>query len=118
MSYELGGLLGAIGMLILGAAGYGKLQNQVESLKKNISSDQQNENSNLWREIGKRRTDHEEYVKTATERRIEFERELSRVRESQAKWDGKLDTILEKLNALAADMNKMELALGKNDGRS
>lgn len=112
MTYELGGILGAMIAIILGAIGYGRLQNQVENVKTVIPEPQQTENENIWREVGKRRTEHEEYVKIATERRIEFERELSRIRESSSNRDAKLtavlDAILDRLKTMDVKIDRLE----------
>lgn len=105
MSFELGGIIIAI---ILGAIGYGKLQNQVETSKETIPNPQRVENDNLWREIGKCRSEHDEYVRSAAERRIEFERSLSNIRETIGNRDGKLDAILDRLNSMDTKIDRLE----------
>lgn len=100
MTFEIGALIAMIAGIIGGAVGYGRLQRQVEDLKE--------EDVKLWTQLSKLREWKEEHDKDVSDKRVEYEREISKLRESINSKDGKLDTIISRLDTIDKKIDKLE----------
>ena len=100
MTIEMGALIALIAAIIAGAAGYGRLQRQVEDLKE--------ENTNLWKQNHIFREWTVAHDKEVSDKRVEYEREISRLRENINGRDGKLDTIISRLDTIDKKIDKLE----------
>lgn len=78
MTFELGALTAIVMAIIAGAMGYGRLQSNVGSVSSRVS------NCEDWK------ASHEKEV---ADKRVNYEREISRLRESINGRDGKFDSI-------------------------
>lgn len=98
MTWDLGIIITLLVAIATGAAGYGKIVRDVE--------DQLSENGNLWAEIRKCREKLDIHEREANDVRREYERELSKLRESINAKDGKLDFIIASLGELNKKIDK------------
>ena len=90
MNIELGFGLAIVLAIIGGAVGYGRLNSKVD-----IQAD---ENSKQWSIIEKLRAWRDEHERSSSDHRLEFERELGRIRELVLTKDGKMDVVLNRLS--------------------
>lgn len=104
MNIEHGTLLALISSVIAAAVGYGKLQNQIEAMKK--------DQDNIWREIGKLRLWENEHEKESARVRLEIEREHGRIRSDISSKDGKLDEVIRRLGVIDSKLDKIETREG------
>jgi len=102
MNIDLSIILSAGGMIVVAAVGWGKLVS--------AESRQKEENLNIWNEISKCRKWQEEHAKDSNEKRIEFLQDLSKLRETMASKEGKLDEILGRLDKIEIKIDKIEVS--------
>src|SRR5690242_10911477 len=102
--FELGGLA----ITIVG--GWFTLKNQVGNLEQKARDNRDatdQEHQNIWKVIGELRMTLDEHLKGSAQTRLELEKEMGRIRESNGKTDSKLDTILSMITELSKRFEKL-----------
>jgi len=91
---------GMVIAIVTAVYGYGRLSRSVEN--------NQDEVGKLWDAKKKLLSWQDDHDRESSEKRLEFEREIGRVRETIIIRDGKLDNIIQQLSELNKKVDRLE----------